>query len=396
MLDITERKRAEDERRLNEMRLNSLLELSQMAHELSESEIVQAAVEQAVSLTGSEIGYSHFVNPDQQTIRLVTWSERTMEQCTAVYETHYPIEQAGVWADCVRLGRPVIHNDYQNLPDRKGYPPGHAHLVRHVSVPVFDAGRVMLILGVGNKRTDYDETDVRQMLLIGDQLFKILERRRADEQVRAALAQKEVLLREIHHRVKNNLQVVSALLGFQADSVDDPRAYEAFQDSQNRIYSMARIHDQLYQSGDLAQIEMGAYVEELVQDLSYSYGMQGLAFEVHAADVKLNLEQAIPCGLIVNELVVNAVKHAFAPRGDGPEPDQVCVLMQPKDGQLELIVRDNGVGLPPGLDLYNTKTLGLRLVEMLSRQLRGTLEVSSAESEGAVFKVTFPVGVSRG
>lgn len=183
ILDITERKQAEDERSLNERRLNSLLELSQMARELSEPEIVQAAIEQAVSLTGSEIGYSHFVNPDQQTIRLVTWSEKTMEQCTAVYETHYPLEQAGVWADCVRLGRPVVHNDYQSLPDRKGYPLGHAHLVRHASVPVFDAGRVVLILGVGNKPGDYDETDVRQMLLIGDQLFKILERRRADEEL---------------------------------------------------------------------------------------------------------------------------------------------------------------------------------------------------------------------
>jgi PAS domain S-box-containing protein len=176
MLDVTEH-------RLNEMRLNSLLELSQMAHELSEPEIVQAAIEQAVSLTGSEIGYSHFVNPDQQSIRLVTWSETTMEQCTAAYETHYPLDQAGVWADCVRLGKPVVHNDYQSLPDKKGYPLGHVHLVRHVSVPVFDAGRVVLILGVGNKPGDYDETDVRQMLLIGDQLLKILERRRADEEL---------------------------------------------------------------------------------------------------------------------------------------------------------------------------------------------------------------------
>lgn len=394
--DITDRRRAEEEHLLNEMRLNSLLELSQMAHELSEPEIVQAAVEQAVRLTGSEIGYSHFVNLDQQTIRLVTWSASTMEQCTAVYETHYPIDQAGVWADCVRLGRPVVHNDYQSLPDKRGYPLGHAHLVRHVSVPVFDAGRVVLILGVGNKPTEYDESDVRQMLLIGDQLFKILQRRRADEQTRAALAQKEVLLKEIHHRVKNNLQVVSALLGFQADAIDDPRVHEAFEESQNRIHSMARIHDQLYQSSDLAQIEMGGYIEELVQDLGHTYAMWNLTFEVDAADVKLDLEKAVPSGLIINELVVNAVKHAFPPGRNGHGSDRICVLMQPRGGQLELVVRDNGVGLPPGLDLSGTRRLGLRLVGMLARQLQGTLEMSCAEPEGTAFKITFPVGAGEG
>ena len=176
--DISERKKADYERKLNESRLNSLLELSQMAHTLSEKEIVRQAIEEAVRLTDSQIGYLHFVNPDQRTIQLVTWSEKTLEECKAVFDSHYPIDQAGVWADCVRIGKPVVHNDYQGLPDKKGYPEGHAHLVRHVSVPIFKDKQIHMILGVGNKEEDYDSGDVLQLNFIGNQLQKILERNR--------------------------------------------------------------------------------------------------------------------------------------------------------------------------------------------------------------------------
>ncbi len=195
--DISNRKRAESEREMNEGRLNSLLELSQTAHTLSEKEVVRWAIEEAVSLTNSQIGYLHFVNPDQQTIELVTWSEKTLELCTAVYDSHYPIEQAGVWADCVRLGKPVVHNDYQGLPDKKGYPEGHMHLIRHASVPVFRDQKIRLILGVGNKNDDYNSGDVLQLNLIGDQLQKILQRKQAETELQATNKELQTRLLEI-------------------------------------------------------------------------------------------------------------------------------------------------------------------------------------------------------
>jgi len=182
--DISERKKIDHERKLNESRLNSLLELSQKAHELSERDIVQHAIETAVSLTDSMIGYLHFVNPDQSTIQLVTWSEKTFDYCKIVSDSHYPLEQAGVWADCVRLGRPVIHNDYQNIPDKKGYPEGHAHLTRHASIPVYDREQISIILGVGNKTDDYDSSDILQMNLVGYQLVRILQRKRFEDDLR--------------------------------------------------------------------------------------------------------------------------------------------------------------------------------------------------------------------
>jgi diguanylate cyclase (GGDEF)-like protein/PAS domain S-box-containing protein len=182
--DISEQKKIENERALNESRLASLLELSQKAHELSERDIVQQAIEEAVKLTQSRIGYLHFFNPDENTIQLVTWSEGTYNYCAIVYESHYPVERAGVWTDCIRTGKPVIHNDYPNLPDKKGYPEGHVDLIRHASIPVFDEGKIAIILGVGNKEQDYDGTDVLQMELIGDQLVQILQRKRFEKDLR--------------------------------------------------------------------------------------------------------------------------------------------------------------------------------------------------------------------
>lgn len=182
--DISARKRVEHERKLNESRLNSLLELSQKAHELSERDIVQHAIETAVKLTNSKIGYLHFVNPDQNTIQLVTWSEKTFDYCTIVSDKHYPLEQAGIWADCVRLGEPVTHNDYQSIPNKKGYPDGHAHLTRHASIPVYDQEKISIILGVGNKSENYDSSDILQMNLVGYQLVRILQRKRFEKDLR--------------------------------------------------------------------------------------------------------------------------------------------------------------------------------------------------------------------
>jgi diguanylate cyclase (GGDEF)-like protein len=137
------------------------------------------------------------VNPDQQTIELVTWSEKTLEECTAVYESHYPLEQAGVWADCVRLGEPVVHNDYQGLAEKKGYPEGHIHLIRHASVPVFRDSQIVFILGVGNKGCDYDSGDILQLTFLGDQLQKILQRKHAESDLKAVNEQLQTRLLEI-------------------------------------------------------------------------------------------------------------------------------------------------------------------------------------------------------
>ncbi len=176
-----------------ERRILEILSMSERLDMLGERELIQLGLETAVRLTDSQIGYFHFVNDDQKTLELVTWSKATMENyCKAAYDSHYPLDQAGVWADCARLREPVVHNDYPNLPARRGLPEGHAPLQRHMSVPVIESAKVRIITGVGNKTAPYDHNDVRLLQLLANDLWKLIQRKRADVELRAS----ESLLKE--------------------------------------------------------------------------------------------------------------------------------------------------------------------------------------------------------
>jgi two-component sensor histidine kinase len=202
------------------------------------------------------------------------------------------------------------------------------------------------------------------------------------------LAEKETLLREIHHRVKNNLQVVSSLLSLQARQVTQSNATSILQDSQNRVRSMALIHEKLYQSSDLALIDFGGYLHSLCAALSRTYtgATQRVAFQVEAEVIGLELDQAMPCGLIVNELVANALKHAFPQERSG----KIGVTLSRHGAQVRLEVFDTGVGLPSGLALLSSASLGMQLVQTLVAQIDGQLAVQSAPEAGTHFCIDFP------
>ena len=220
----------------------------------------------------------------------------------------------------------------------------------------------------------------------------ITERKLMEERIRAALAEKEVLLREIHHRVRNNLAVVSSLLDFQARALQDEPARAAFQESQNRIHSMARIHEHLYRSQDLARIDMVEYLQNLADHLRHSYGAYDVALTVKANDVTLDVDKAIPCGLIVNELVSNALKYAFTPdiRLSAGFAGRVRVELRPiAEGAYTLTVTDNGVGLPPDVQPSVKEALGMFLVQTFARHLKGDVEWHS--EKGTTCQITFDV-----
>ena len=202
---------------------------------------------------------------------------------------------------------------------------------------------------------------------------EIYDRKQIEETLRTALQEKEVLLKEVHHRVKNNLQVISSLLDLQTDCIENEKMQDVFRESQNRIRSMAMIHEQLYQTPDLARIDFVDYVESLTSHLFRSYRTQANQVTLHLdiASIYLSIETAIPCGLIINELVSNALKHAFPDDRGG----DISIELQPREAQdLSLVIRDNGVGLPSDMDFRQSRSLGMTLVMTLVKQVSGVME----------------------
>ncbi len=212
-------------------------------------------------------------------------------------------------------------------------------------------------------------------------------RRQAEEQLKASLRGKEVLLQEIHHRVKNNLQLISSILNLQSQHIKDELALRLFKESQSRIRSIALVHEKLYRSKDLVRIDFSDYVQDIVTNLFHLYGKDPatISLELDIDKLSMHVNTAIPCGIIINELVSNALKYAFP----GDLNGRICIrLREDQDRRYVLTVSDNGVGFPKDLDFRNTETLGLQLVMTLTSQLGGTIQLN--DGEGTTFAVRFP------
>ncbi len=215
----------------------------------------------------------------------------------------------------------------------------------------------------------------------------ISDRKRSEEQVRLSLLEKEVLVKELHHRVKNNLQVVYSLLGLQSRYLKDDRDVEIFIESQNRIRTMALVHEELYLSENLAQIDFAAFIRRFSAHMFDSLGPDRLSVElqVTADAAMLDIDTAVPCGLIINELVCNSLKYAFQGRMNGES--KVCIDLRKELDQFVLRVSDNGVGLPEGLDFSNASSLGFRLVKILTNQMGASIDI--VREKGTQFIITF-------
>jgi PAS domain S-box-containing protein len=217
-------------------------------------------------------------------------------------------------------------------------------------------------------------------------IIDITDRHQAEEKIKASLREKEVMLREIHHRVKNNMQIILSLLRIQSRTVKDKGTRDMFKQSQNRIRSMALIHEALYKSEDLAKIDISDYLSRMSTHLLsiYREDLGDIKIIQKAEGIFLDINRAIPCGLIISELVSNCMKHAFPRKRHG----QITIGMtKDKKGTTSLIVKDNGIGLPEGLDYRKTETLGLQLVTDLVYQINGSISVK--KSQGTEFVIKF-------
>lgn len=216
----------------------------------------------------------------------------------------------------------------------------------------------------------------------------VTEQKKAENGLKNSLKEKELLVKEIHHRVKNNMAVISSLLNLQAEKFEDLSVLNAFRDSRHRIRSMALVHEKLYQAKDLSKIEFSQYIKELSQQVSRSNEFQGvrISVKVRAHNIKLGIDTAIPCGLIINELLTNAFKYAFPINRTGRIHIQMKLM---ENKYYKLIISDNGVGLPGHIDVQNPSSFGLNLVYLLTQQLEG--QVEAQREKGTRFIITFPI-----
>jgi PAS domain S-box-containing protein len=290
----------------------------------------------------------------------------TQEQCSDfgwgdVLHPDDSEQTIAAWQNCVRTGSKWDREHRFRGAD------GQWHHVLARGVPIRDAqGEVVKWVGIN--------LDISRL-------------KQAEAQVKASLAEKEVMLREIHHRVKNNLQVISSLVSLQADNLDDERIREELKDVRDRVRSMALVHETLYQTNDLARLNFGDYATNLLHSLWRSHGAlaEKVRLQLAVEPVVLPIEAAVPCGLLLNELAGNALKHAFPGNSGG----EITVTLKHDEvaGAISLQVGDNGIGLPVDMDWRQSRSLGLRLVQILTSQLRGTVETGSGP--GTTFQVNF-------
>jgi two-component sensor histidine kinase/PAS domain-containing protein len=214
----------------------------------------------------------------------------------------------------------------------------------------------------------------------------ISEIKNAEQVIKESLDEKELLLREIHHRVKNNLQIISSLLKLQSSYIKDEASEEVLKDSQDRVNSIALIHQKLYQSENFKQVEMSKYIEYLVKGLCNSYGVDSekIKIKTDLQNISLDIDTAIPLGLIINEIITNSIKHAFPEDHKG----EIQIKMTQEGEKYQIVMSDNGIGLPEDLDVEKTETLGMRLISNLVRQIDGRLELKMIK--GTEFRIKFP------
>ncbi|MEG4516116.1 MULTISPECIES: PAS domain S-box protein [unclassified Microcoleus] len=334
-VDITARKQSEKTIRESEERFRQLAEHIQdsfwlMSAEFTDLLYLSPAYEQIWGRSREEL----YAEP----LKMMEWVHP---------EDKHFLEEA--------MGR-VLQGESTNIEYRIFLPDGIIRWVCDRAFPIYDeSGKIYRIAGICEDISDRKLTEAR---------------------IQAALREKEVLLKEIHHRVKNNMQVISSLLQLQAQYIEDEATLTLFEESQTRIHSMALIHEQLYQSEHLDCIDLPPYVENLVANLYQSFGCGNTAiqFNLNVDPIYLNIETAIPCGLIINELVSNSLKYAFIKSLTGLITVSFCEI---NSQQFKLIIQDNGSGFPADFDVENTETLGLRLVRMLAYQLEATIAIDS-------------------
>ncbi len=346
--DVTERKRAEEELRQSEARLRDAQRLALLGN--WEEDLLNR------SLIWSE-----------QVFRIFEFDPSEFDSSVRFFQKRIHPEDLervkGAFADSIGNHKPYDLEHRLLMPD----------------------GRVKYVHEYGEVQYDGRGRPVRMRGTVQD----VTEHKRVELELKTSLEEKIALLKEVHHRVKNNLQVVISLLNLQTTRIQNREVLDTLEETRNRVRSMSLLHETLYRSQNMARVNLAHYVETLCAHLFRTYGHRASHVELvnRMIPVELSPDQAVPCGLIVNELVTNALKYAFPEARSG----RIVIELQEREKRrLVLTVSDNGIGLPPDLNIEAAQTLGLQLVGMLTEQLHGSVEI--LQDGGSTFRIAFEAG----
>ncbi len=392
--DISDRKKAEEVLRQKNAFIQLLRNVSSAANEASTlEEAMQKCLEEICQQNQWPLGHALVVTPGTGALVSACWHLDGDERFNAFKEktealTFLP--GVGLPGRALVARKPIWIMDVTQDPHFPRKEAARAAGLRAgCAFPILSGSNVVGVLEFFSDQT-VEPTHILMddvMVQVSTQLGRVAERQKVQAHLNASLREKEVLLKEIHHRVKNNLQIISSLLRLQSEHVTDPDALAIFKESQNRVNTMALIHEYLYQSPDMAHINFSEYIHNLVSNLTISHGIKPgmLKVVIEVDPLRLDLDIAIPCGLIITELVSNALKYAF-PR---PTPqNQIFIgFHEIPSKSYQLKVKDNGVGLPEDLRLDTCPSLGLRLVRAMTHQLGGRMQLQRVG--GTEFNMTF-------
>ncbi len=388
--DISERKRTEKE-------INYRLELENLLMEISKNfiNISPEKADDAIDEALQKIG--EFMQVDRSYLFQISESgdalNNTHEWCAPGIEPQIDTQQ-NVKMDDLKWITDILHEKGQvqiksveKLPlqaqNEKEYL--QSQDIKSMTAVVLKLhGEIQGMVGFDSvkKEREWSKENIDLLVMLGEIFTNLLEKREAEKTMEKSLHEKEVLLREIHHRVKNNMQIISSLLNLQLNYETEDKTRQVLQESQGRIKSMSMVHEKLYQSTSLSEIKFGSYLQQLVDDLFFSYGVSPLEIKpvMDIEDIYINIDTAIPLGLIVNELVTNSLKYAFP----GSKKGEIKISFKQINGEFELKVSDNGVGLG-NVDVEHTKTLGMKLVRSLSDQLDAKWELDRKKGTSFTF-----------
>ncbi len=397
-----ERRRAEEELRRSAAVNTALAELYEPLTSPGATipNIAQVVLRKALELTGSAHGFVAEIDPisaDNMIQAITNMFPKYRKAQGQDYRLRFPRgtdgRYGGLWGHALNTREAFFTNRPETHPSARGVPKGHDRIQRFLSVPVLLGSELVGQIALANPDLDYSERDMEAVQRLAEFYALAIQRVRAEETILQSLNEKEALLREIHHRVKNNLQTVSSLLAMSGMGTKSKEAADLLHDAESRVHAMALIHSQLYGSKQLDRVDVKRNIRELTDRLSsiYSASSHHIAHSVEGDDVSLTIHQAIPAALAINEIVTNAFKYAF----EGKKTGVIKVVVGRKKDRVTIAIADDGIGLPDGFDVESADTLGVRLVKnLIEGQLGGRVDFAS--SGGSRVTMSFEMEGNQG